>query len=410
LDIAIVGAGLAGLSAADQLVRRLPSSNVVVLEKEPRIGGRVLSSYRPEGEHGAEFVLQSEESVLGLLKMIGVRKGPPLGYGACRFQNVSAEGSVGQMARTVLSPESFKLIAAVLKVARKPNNNSGLAVEATKPWGKDKVSDDPHARAFLEMLLAGETCSPWAHMTVSGILGGLDESDIYRVVGGTERIVHALRSAASRAKVMTGARVVSLETQGRAVVVSWLQGGRLHEMPFDAAIVASPDGSRLLKGRNFNRGPKFHFHPYLSVLLEYPQRWWAKALPALAQGLYTDQDLNFIEEVPTQRQGRHVLRILQPNAREWLNLTDSEIEARCILALCRLATHDVSAGARKPTHVSIKRWPHGLPCVRDSEQLFHLACRRPPVLLAGDRFYAWPSMDGAIKSGRAAATRLVKMG
>jgi hypothetical protein len=60
--------------------------------------------------------------------------------------------------------------------------------------------------------------------------------------------------------------------------------------------------------------PTAHFHAYVSVLLEYSKRWWARGLDEVRYGLYTDGPLNFVEEVPTTARGRYVLRTLQPNA------------------------------------------------------------------------------------------------
>ena len=52
--VAVIGAGLTGLSAAYHLRDR---AQVVIFEKTRRMGGRVSTSHQPRREHGAEFLL-----------------------------------------------------------------------------------------------------------------------------------------------------------------------------------------------------------------------------------------------------------------------------------------------------------------------------------------------------------------
>ena len=64
----VVGAGLAGLVAADELARS--GAEVVVLEARARVGGRVWSERLPNGavvEMGAEFILPGNTAILGLV-------------------------------------------------------------------------------------------------------------------------------------------------------------------------------------------------------------------------------------------------------------------------------------------------------------------------------------------------------
>jgi oxygen-dependent protoporphyrinogen oxidase len=60
--IAILGGGLTGLSAAFHLTRRFPASRISLLEKEPRLGGWVLSERvqvcDPQG-YNASIVLEA---------------------------------------------------------------------------------------------------------------------------------------------------------------------------------------------------------------------------------------------------------------------------------------------------------------------------------------------------------------
>jgi monoamine oxidase len=71
MRVVVIGAGLAGLSAADALGRG--GADVVVLEARDRVGGRVWSRRLDNGqvvEMGAEFVLSGSDAVLALAERL----------------------------------------------------------------------------------------------------------------------------------------------------------------------------------------------------------------------------------------------------------------------------------------------------------------------------------------------------
>src|SRR5262245_41670383 len=73
LDVAIVGAGAAGLQAADVL--SAAGNNVIVLEGRERIGGRIETLHDPAWplpiERGAEFVHGMPEETWSILRASG---------------------------------------------------------------------------------------------------------------------------------------------------------------------------------------------------------------------------------------------------------------------------------------------------------------------------------------------------
>jgi monoamine oxidase len=74
VDVAIVGGGLAGLSAAKDLVAA--GKTVLVLEARDRVGGRVFNAQLSNGgitEVGAEFVGPTQDRVLALIASLGLK-------------------------------------------------------------------------------------------------------------------------------------------------------------------------------------------------------------------------------------------------------------------------------------------------------------------------------------------------
>jgi monoamine oxidase len=83
MRVCVIGAGFAGLAAADELRRN--GHTVVVLEARERVGGRVWSERLPNGaviERGAEFIEHYHEEVARVVSRLGLSFAPTsMAYG-----------------------------------------------------------------------------------------------------------------------------------------------------------------------------------------------------------------------------------------------------------------------------------------------------------------------------------------
>ncbi len=197
-----MGAGFAGLAAADELVRA--GVEVRVLEARDRVGGRVWSAPFAGAtvERGAEFVLPGYEVMLGLAARLGlglVRKGTLYGYREPRGGREPVTlAAVGEALERLgaLAPRPGESVAAA------------LARSALQPAVADAIA------ARLEV-----SCAHPADDLEAGALhegaGSFGTFDSHSLAGGNDVLARALAAE-------LGARM----TLGSAVeAVRWRAGG-----------------------------------------------------------------------------------------------------------------------------------------------------------------------------------------
>src|SRR5919109_4205392 len=150
-DVVIIGAGVAGLTAAREL--STAGVRVLVLEARDRIGGRVMTHHEPHGpvELGAEFVHGAFSEILGVVQEAGLelretnRRAPPPTAGQSPEDFFAAMDKLLGLASAEAADESFQQLV-------------------------DRVDVEPEVKARALRLVEGYHAADPARISVQGLI------------------------------------------------------------------------------------------------------------------------------------------------------------------------------------------------------------------------------------------------
>lgn len=225
VDAVVVGAGIAGLVAARDLMRA--GLDVVVVEARDRVGGKVLNEQLPGGaaiEVGGEWIGPEQHEIRALIDELGLRTYPTYVAGKHIIElNGSRSTYTGRIPR--LNP------LALLDIARIQSKLDRMArgVSTTNPWAAARASEldgqtfatwlkgAAHTKAgksffrvATEAVFAAEPedfSALWAAFYISGA-GGFDQ--LINIEGGAQqdRIVGGSQLIALRLAEQLGDRIL----------------------------------------------------------------------------------------------------------------------------------------------------------------------------------------------------------
>jgi monoamine oxidase len=283
----VVGAGLAGLAAADELARN--GAEVVVLEARSRVGGRVWSQTLPNGavvEMGAEYILPGNTAILELVDRFGLglwdkgmrygRRDPKGGIGTTHDELVAAmevaERELASGAHAGASAEQFLdsidipagAREAILARVEISCANTGDRVAAVELGGVAHIDDEPSPG-----IAGGNQRLPLA---LAGELG-----DALRLESPVRAIAWDERSPKGRGPTEPGVRAVTDRGEVEAdIAVIAVPAGVLDRISFEPAL---PEPLRGALGLiEYGHAAKL-FVPLRapappSAVMNVPERYW----------------------------------------------------------------------------------------------------------------------------------------
>ena len=225
MRVVVVGAGLAGLSAADELHRA--RHEVVVLEARDRVGGRVWSRELDNGavvEMGAEFILPGNTVIRELANRLGIG----LWDKGMRYGRREPRGA-GELAPGVLDAAIQAVDGAL---ARDPELGQLPSTELL-----DRLEIDAAARQVLVGRVEISAASPARQVPAAALalVAHVDDEPAPSVAGGNQRLARALAEPLGAA-IRLGAPARRIAWGARGVTVA-ADGG---EVTADACVVAVP--------------------------------------------------------------------------------------------------------------------------------------------------------------------------
>ena len=391
----VVGAGLAGLTAADELQRA--GAEVVVLEARDRVGGRVWSRRLDNGavvEMGAEFILPGNTAIVELAERLGLG----LWQKGMRYGDREPRGGAG------VTPEQLAhAVAAVGEALPR------VAPELTATQFLAELDVEPGAR---EALLARVEISSAnsADLVAARDLGGIahvDREPAPSIAGGNQNVALDLAEALGPAVRLSspvgriawnedGVRLSAggSELDADACVVA-VPAGILHRIAFEPALPAALADAlgRVRYGQAAKLFVPLRRPAPPSAVMSVPERYWTWT--ATGAGDEPQPVVSAFAGSPRALDGLDVAA----GAERWLSSLERlrpDLELDPGGVLLSTWSDDPWAGAAYSTSP-----PPGL-----AE-----ACGRPvgPLAFAGEHlggpFAAL--MEGAIRSGRAAAGALL---
>lgn len=433
-DVAVVGGGLAGLTAAHYL----KGLKVVVLEKEDRPGGKTRREKFDRWSYsvGAVYTAKPYGMIQSLLKELGIYpakfRAPVHEYwtGKGLVREWLSEETLPELARTPQEREELKKFALALK-------EFGASEDVAIPIqdSKKEALAEYDGQSFSDYLLknfgarAAELGDHYARdvfgagardvsAAVSLAYMSSELSEAYGWPGGLGAIAEALQKELGKA-VKTRAWVEDVISSGPHVRVIYRQGSQRYEVRAKAAVIAVPSmiARRIVSGlspEKLKAMAAVRYSSYAVIAMQFKKPVHQGAFVLWTPGL-SFSDLTFpggdrLEGPASSRSGQVAAAYMplgSSEGRQWLLArSDEEIEKQVREDLDKV----LPGASREIETVNIIRWGHAMPILAPG----HLSGLGPRLREPDGRlFFAGvdtqvPAIEGAMYSGYQAAEQALR--
>ena len=184
MKVCVVGAGFAGLAAAESLARA--DAEVTVLEQGNRVGGRVWSEHLPDGgliERGGEFITAGYDTT----EIVASRLGLSLQGMGIRYPDRELDPDPGLPRQAVLG--AADAVAAAARTT--PSEPAAVVLERTV--------DDPAMRELLAARIQSAAAFEFDRLDARWLGNApklVERGETRRVGGGNQRLAEKLAAAA----------------------------------------------------------------------------------------------------------------------------------------------------------------------------------------------------------------------
>ena len=442
-DVVVIGAGLAGLTAARELERA--GSSAVVLEARDRIGGRVRNQHLADGtplEIGGQWAGPTQHRVLALAAELGVATYPTHVTGDSlieyRGRKIRYRGTIPRLNAAALADVAQVQLKLDRLARRVPTAAPWTAPGAKRLDGQSFASwlrrntVTRGARELVALSIAGVwACEPedvsllhvlfYIHSAGSfeALIGTAGHAQDRRFVGGS--IVLAERLAAQLSDVRLGQPVAALAQDGDGVDVTTADGGGLRAGRVIVALAPALAGRRRYapplpadRDQLTQRTPN---GSVIKAMCAYPTPFW-RSDGLSGQAAATEGAVRVVyDNSPQDGHCGVLLGFFEGReAREWSPRTAQERRAILTATLVRL----FGARAAEPDEYLECDWSaeeytrgcYGAHLPPGAWTAFGPALTRPEgrIHWAGtETATTWSGyMDGAIESGRRAAAEALQ--